>query len=1154
VLQRFSKELQHNRSSSHRDNPATTSSLAADLAVSGGGHIDKSALCVETHQGQMCLTDQLTKQKQFSSSSPQQTPGTDVPHSSEKNIFASIRSSKKKSVSPVNSSPVPVRLFHAPTSCVSNPVPVALYCAQSSAAETTSSTTQHGTVMNPSVPLDSRPSSADLAQSGSTEVSVSASGIPHTTVPQRLQSPLPVQKPTEIETSEKYVSECPISIMVSLRRTNCRSSSNKAASDVTVSANKHPSSSVSASAFPLVSDLPHTDSSQQCSSTREVSADIKSNSDQLPITNNRLSGCIEEQKDLDKSVSDLQQLSSANPVEAVEQKCRSVSNSDVPDDGILLSQLLPVTNGDEVDCLSEEQKDINIVKSNGVSNCQQSALTSKLEIDVCQQTEPDNDVTNSDESISDESIVSQILAADYSQSESLDRVFMSKSSATGRTDYQKWRHIVSPVDEDGRFATTLDGNSDTLSLCDVVAAEIGNSNLLTDDSVNELIQCAGGNVSHETGVNVAPHHRDPGPLQAVIARAADWMCDDKELQDLLCSLLNSCHVNSTQVKDSLPVDDGDDVKSCSSSSTEVYADLSEDTKLDNVNSPQDKDSDGTVSLLSVVLDGDGLDLMDSTSDGFQNIYSSLVDPAQMDTFVSSDADTHCGDNAGVSNLSAFAVEQSAALLLDKQGCCAAMAVDSEKVKDLTCSTRSVPSLGDKLQEQQETVEDNVESDAETKFIGCNCGDHHKSKKSCRCSLRIPNKSADVEPASPSSAVRPPMLSSRSRTRFGNDQRQGSDIAKYTGRRMGGVSASDADESASPVHKRKCKRNTGSDARIRTDAKSLSNFAETDRPRRNTREIVSVTKETRSRHKIGNLKLGNVGNKKCGSSLKISGRTNAEQMSRCKLRNSSGSPMNKAVNVAGSLYKSQTLSEEQQAALSMLSGQQVKTVFTLEDSRHGSLRTIILRKPVFPPMLPDKKCKSGWKDEKVKGQKVYRLRTHNGNPCKIQKPSGAIKEQHRQSTDYDDDDGLNKRDSKQKDETSDGVILSKKKKKESRCEKDTSESYKVKRRVRHVTRSRVSESDHESERGNTDSEMDRGAPTENSMTSSRPRKRSTLLTQLANSEGYVADKPLSTSHRRQRNGNSLLWTDSNMLSREERALQVCSSVFQNQQKVQLYICM
>ena len=878
------------------------------------------------------------------------------------------------------------------------------------------------------------------------------------------------------------------------------------------------------------------DHTPQCSVSSDVSNDSILNLHQLPVTNGHETDCcVEDRKDLNISnsdassdhISDLKQFSVTDLADMVGQADEpdnvNVLNSDVSDDNISDLSQLPITNQLEVECHVEEQKDSNVSNSE----------------------EPN-------ESISDELIVSQILAADSSQCESLDHLFASHSSASDGSERQKWRDMLPPIINSCPLPKTSEENSNEPSLCDVVNAEDAGSNSFVEDSINDLIGSTDLNISRPSpdvcGIRQQERDDDDGLMRAMAADNDDWMCDAKQVQDVLCSLLRSCHVNSTDTDDSLPLnddndDDDDDAASCASSSTEVYVDLSEDLKLADVSSrcgsPQDKDSDGTVSLLSVVLDGDGLDLMDSTSDGFQNIYSSLVNPSQLDTELCSDASgTYSNSSASDSrptNLSAFSVEHSSrdrshvAALLDKDHCPAVMALDTGLVKNLPCSTASISSLYDKLGENKQLSNENkagLHSDTEgmtAKSLSCHCNQLHASRKSCRSSLRMPEKLADVDPTSPLLACRPPPLSAGR----GTNTRRALDIAENT---AGALAQAVSSEGPNLVRGKKRKHNSVSDEESRTDSKLSVSVAETGSCDKGSRETLSA-------RGMGN----EVGHKeKCigvksvsdAQRDKITSKNSTTETESCTLRIRNTSEVSRSVNNGPLSFKRSTMSDDTPATQSMVTDER-ETVFTMERAGSGSIRTIILRKSLSPPMLrTDKKCKSKQKLDRFKGQWKLNLRQSHSDirhEEEEKKPVNTVEELRQTSA----DDGGGKDVSVMKDEAGEELksVKNKKKKKKRakmKTDKNAAKSYVVEKNSTRSNKASddagVTSSHNKSDSGGV---LD-GDSSRSSVSRGRPRKRCSLLAELENSEGYVTERNVSQQH-----GNT------STLSREERALQVCT---------------
>ena len=903
-----------------------------------------------------------------------------------------------------------------------------------------------------------------------------------------------------------------------------------------------------------VSALPSSpDHTPQCSVSSDVSNDSILNSHQLPITNgHKTDCCIEYRKDLNISnsdmssdnISDLKQFSITDLADMVGQVDEpnnvNILNSDVSDDNISDLSQLPITNQLEVECHVEEQEDKNVSSSE----------------------EPN-------ESISDELIVSQILAADSSHCESLDHLFATHSSASDGSERQKWREMLSPIINSYQLSKTSEENSNEPSLCDVVNAEDADSNSFVEDSINDLIGSTDLNISHQSpdvcGIRQQAHDDDDRLMRAVVADNDDWMCDAKQVQDVLCSLLRSCHVNSTDTDNSLPLDadndnngDDEDAASCASSSTEVYVDLPEDLKLAGVSSrcgsPQDKDSDGTVSLLSVVLDGDGLDLMDSTSDGFQNIYTSLVNPSQLDTELGSNANivnsgTYPNSSASDSrptNLSAFSVEHSlrdrshVAALLDKDHCPAVMALDTGLVKNLPCSTASISSLYDKLGENRQLPNENkagLHDHTEgmtAKSPSCHCNQLYASRKSCRSSLRMPEKLADVDPTSPLLACRPPPLSAGR----GSNTRHALEIPENTA-----SAEAVSSEGLKLVRGKKRKHNSVSGDESRTDSKlsvSLAEMGSCDKGSRETLSSLGMGNEVGNRQKCISVKsLGDT------QRDKITSKNSVTQTESCTLRIRNTLEVTRSINNGPLLCKRSTLSDDTTAIQSMLSDKQKwETVFTMERARSGSVRTIILRKSVSPPMLKTgKKCKSKDKLEQFKRQRKLNLRRSQSDIQHEEEEKKLV--EHLEQTSADDDDDGNKDVSVVKYETGEELhSVKKKKKKKKRAKMKTNENAAKSCRVRKDSTCPHKASDdagdtsshNKSDSGNV---LD-GDSIRSNVSRGRPRKRCSLLAELENSEGYVADRNVSQQH-----------SSTSSLSREERALQVCTGRYYRIAKLLLF---
>jgi len=887
---------------------------------------------------------------------------------------------------------------------------------------------------------------------------------------------------------------------------------------------------------------------------------------------------VEERKDFDETsnaiqvssyaVSDLQQLSNTSAVEEDcqigEQKDFAVTNSGKQSECILDESIIPITNISATDCEMEQRNDSSktssVMELSGctVSHLQQLSDTNPVDGNHQEEEQKTIAVINSDEPdecISDESIVSQILAADCSQSDSLDYELMSQSLVSNCSGQQQWREMVSPVVSSKQCSQAPEDNSDRLS--SVTAEDVNSNSFVDDDSVKDLIQSADLNMSYQSrdvseAVCEEQQHGELALLPVLVPGNDGWMYDAKELQDVLCSLLNSCHMNSTDPDNSLPLDNDvdDDARSCSSSATEVYVDLPEDLKLDDVSdqcgSPQDKDSDGTVSPLSVVLDGDGLDLMDSASDGFQNIYSSLVGAAAMDTVLSSDANdlnsSVCCGNATTANLSAFAVEHSLASLLDKEGSSAVMALDAGLVKNLPCPTASVASLCDRLEESSQQPkndnEDGLQTDVAGKPVSCHCSKPHTSKKSCRSSLRMPEKLADVDPASPLLACRPPPLSVHG-GKCGTDTHYTSDVAEggenAVASSVNATSAGLGDETVNQVRSRKRKCSVVSDTMNESDIKHSSSVAEMKSGAKRPVEILLAAKKTRRKQKKDSLKSIRDADKIQVTPRNLS-KNSAVETERYTFR-ISASQVKKPVGYTSSVIKGQVLSEERPTTRSLRSTEQIQqTMFTLEHTRTGSTRTVILRKPTCPPMLSTGKTSSPkWKVDHISSRQ--RLNCSNQSDIqhkeKEKKPSSCLEKPRRQTA---------------ADETGAEEIPTKV---GSEVENETDEEFSLKKMVLRSDRSSSTKRDRA--QSNNSSRVSQGNRNRAGRRKSRNRTQRTvsdqgsrdgssesrgkqrkclLLAQLENSAGYVAERSVSQQHN-----NSLLWSDSSTLSREERALQV-----------------
>jgi len=710
------------------------------------------------------------------------------------------------------------------------------------------------------------------------------------------------------------------------------------------------------------------------------------------------------------------------------------------------------------------------------------------------------------------------------------------------SEHQKWREIVSPVVTSKQCSRTH--SSDSLS---VTADDVYCKSFIDDNSVKNLIQSTEVNASHQDpGISGALCEEHQGAeldlMPSLVPSNDGWMYDAKILEDVLCSLLNSCHMNSTDPDNSLPLVDGDDddARSCLSSATEVYSDLQENLKVDDVSdhcgSPQDKDSDGTVSLLSVVLDGDGLDLMDSTSDGFQNIYSSLVGTAAMDTVLSSGANElnngTYSNSANTANLSAYAVEQNMTSLLDKEGSSAVMALDASLVKNLPCPTATVASICDKLedgdQQPKKDDEDGLDVDVvgkPEKSVNCHCSKLHTSKKSCRSSLRMPKKLADVDPASPLLACRPPPLSVHC-GKYGTDMHFTSDVAEgseNTASSFATPSGSDA-ETPNRVCSRKRKSSSVSDVESESSVKSSSSIAETKSHKKLPAEISVAAKKMGQKHTKHSLKSFRDGDKIQVMPGNLS-KTCVVKLEKHMFR-ISASQVKKPINYTTSVLKRQTLSEERPTASSKSSTEQIQqTTFTLEHTQTGSTRTVILRKPTCPPMLSvGKPSASKLKLYRVSDRQqlnrshIYRKKEKT-QPNSVEKPRQWIA-----ADDSDSKERWNKVGS----------------------ETDTDEEFSLKKRILrsgqyHSTKhdesrsnnsNRVSRdngrgiSHRKSGNGNDQIVPDTARGNGSNESEGKRRKKFFLLAQLENSEGYVAARNFSPPHH---DSSSLQWSDH---SREE----------------------
>ena len=1088
------------------------------------------------------------------------------------------------------SHPVPVSLFCAQSSTVPAPVPVALFCTRSYSSTVSLSATENSPVVSQHVPPGLCSSSGGAVHSGllAVSVSLSASEIPGTTVQRNLTMlRASVEGNTE---KDGNVSDHPVSCVVSSGNTVWSTalllSSNPAASNVSPinscsSDSLSQSSNMSISTLPISS--PPLEDPQQCSTSSEVTGDGILNSQQFPVTNGHgIDGLVEERKDpsisngdvSSENISDLQLSAITNLVDV---DCHIDEKNDLNDLENNISDLprLPITNDLETQCRTEEQKDFDISNSDvpdgNDSYSDQLPASYRLEVDCQVQEQKYISISNSDEPndcISDELIVSQILEADSSQSESLDHLFMSHSSASDCCEYQKWREMVSPIISSYQLSKTSEENSDSSSLCDVVSAKEANSNSQVNDAADELILPTELNVSHQSP------HADIGFLSSVVSGSDDWMYDSREVQDVLCSLLKSCHVNSTDDDVSLPLgdDDDDEAHSCCSSSTEVYVDFPGDAKLNDVSSrcasPRVTDSDGTVSPLSVVLDGDGLDLMDSASDGFRNIYSSLVDPTQMDSMLCSDANvlsnvTCCNKTSTDSqptNLSAFSVDDSVtdrsrvASLLDKECCPAVMALDAALVKNLPCPTASVSSLCDRLEECKQWANEDkasVQTDDGDKTVmpvSCHCSQLHVSKKSCRSSLRMPEKLADIDPTSPSLACRPPPLSSgcgKYVTNAGHalDTAEGDECTASSS--ANAVSQVVSIEKPSHVHGRKRKLSSVSDVESKANVDLSSSADEAESCGKGFRETM-LTHGTFSKRENKNSKA--VANADNVTSKNFSN-SSATETESCTLRICCASRTKISASDAHLLRTRLTSSEESGAACSVHSSQaERQTVFTLEQTRSHSTRTIILRKPAFPPMLSkDKKCKSKWKLNQLKVQQNVNYSLRRGevqHEEKEKEPFNTVGECRWTS---DDDDnahkGRNKDVSEVEDGTSEYVSLKKKNKKKVKNDENAGERYSLRRvaAVQSVSHSseKVSQDNgsrcNKSDNGTHRSVLDRDSNRIHACRG-RPRKRCSPLDQLVNSERY--NKSDNGSHR------SVLERDSSRVNgRRGRPKKRCSPLSQ-----------
>jgi len=1062
----------------------------------------------------------------------------------------------------VSSCPMPVSVFCAQSSTTSTPVPVALFCAQPSS----SATPGNGRVSNGDVQPDSCGASFPHSTEVSVSVSYSRSEIPCLMVQgDPSQFLATVREETDSAGSDGIGSKCAVSSVISSCHT-VRSTGIQLSSDIPTS-----DMPLCLSDGTCISVLPthNQELSQQCSTVSQVSNESISISPQCPITDRPEMGIHTEEKNcvvsndvpvLKYNISDFEQIPDITALKddrQIEvQKDIAVTNERILDD-------IP-----ETDCCMEDGKGFDRTSSAmPVSGYNVSDLR-QLEGDHQTEEQKVVVITNSDEAnecISDESIVSQILAADCCRSESLSEL-VPHSLVSDCSEHQKWREIVSPAVSSKQCLHVLEDSSDSLS----VTADSDSCKSFMDmrSSDKDLIQSTEWNVSTPNpGISGTLCEEHRGGDLALVPSYDAWIYDTKELQDVLCSLLNSCHMNSTDPDNSLPSnddDDDDDARSCLSSATEVYVESSEDLKVDDVSdhcdSPPDKDSDGTVSLLSVVLDGDGLDLMDSTSDGFQNIYSSLVGAAAMDTVLSSDANelnssTYCS-NASTANLSAFAVEQNLTSLLDKEGSSAVMALDANLVKNLPCPTASVASLCDKLEDSGQQAKKDDEDDLHTdvgkpkKSVSCYCSKPHTSKKSCRSSLRMPEKLADVDPSSPLLACRPPPLSVQCGT-YVTDVHRTSDIAECSeNTTLSSVSVKLTGLDVKTLNKfrsRKRKASGVSDADNETDVKRLSGADDKKSDEEHPAEISPAASETGKKHKKYTLKsFRNVdkiqvmpGNLSKTSLVKIEKNTFRISASQVK----------KPVNYTCSVLKGQTVSEERPTMHRMRSHEQIQqTTFTLEHTRTGSTRTVILRKPTCPPMLGiGKPSTSKSTPDHVSNRQqsnCSQICSDTQHGKKEKKRINSPEKPHRQFA------ADNSASVEIRNEVASDV------------ENDTDEEFSLKKMVlrsdRHSSfkqsqaRSKNSNRASQDNRsgvsrkkygnGNDRSVLDVARGSGSIGSQGKRRKRNSLLAQLENSEGYVADR--SVSQQPQHDNSSLLWSDSCTLSREERALQV-SFVIANQ---------
>ena len=1041
----------------------------------------------------------------------------------------------------VPSRPVPVTLFCAPTCTISAPVPVALFHAQSCNSATVLensleispdvSCTENSQTISPDVSLTSYSggsfpevsvsvsavgiSSSMMVQSDPS-VSVSAGGIPdvcRTTQHDPSQLATAVEEEADKDRRDNNVSKCTesndsITTSYTQCSTGVSSSSNTAASESRASvencyqsvSSTHLQDSLNGEAStdsisdsqppPSTSVLETTDRVEQ---TREVN-DMANSSD---VSND--------------TVSDLQQHFPTTKIDcqAQEQNDLSVSDSGGLDDEISCSEQLPITNklpGIELADISDgadEQVSHSDALHADISHLQQLPITNKLS-----GAELVGISDGPEEQISDEQIVSQILAAELP----LDEVPIS---------HQNLSPVVSRQ------------TSARLSLSDVLTADGGNAT--TDDTLID-----------STEMSLTPHQiqqQSDGGLIVPNSSEYSWMYDDKELQDMLCTLLSSCHVNSTDAAAAAADDDDDDddasdddAHSCSSSSTEVYV---EDRGPNDVHtsraSRQDSDSDGTVSLLSVVLDGDGLDLMDSAPDGFQTIYSSLVDPVEVDRELGSTDNTELTNGtyssnattAGTqpTNLSAFSVGDSypdrhgADLLLDKErNCSAVMALDTGLVKNR--STAAISSLCEKLAECAANKEDGLKTDDgdadggngnAVKSAGCQRSQLRGNKKSCRSSLRMPEKLVDVDRGSPSLACQPPRPGRCSTARHDSKVTESVE-ARDVSPPVSGLSQGARDKRSHRKHgrKRKQSRDVSCAAKHETDFESASSVTETTSHDRSPApaEILSSSARAGDKRKK-NLKLVRDTGKNWIKSKSLSKmgscKNPAMKMESCTLRIHSSSHTKESTNrSSSSLDKGQTRSV-------LIGPQNQQTVFSLEDTRSGSTRTVILNKTMSLPMMtlgkksrPDRKLEQAvgqWKLNCDRGQSNIQDGEGDGRAVAQQRPQdGGDKEQNN-----DDLEG-NKEPNERKSHKKKKKKKKKTKMKQKKKMQDGIEGCQVKIDVTPKGSGRIS---HENRTGSGDNKSDNVTDVRVNSSGSgrprgRPRKKCLLLAQLENSEGYVAN--------------------------------------------------